>query len=173
MFFPDPSHYILLIALRTKTFIWCNGPSCCIFIVNALQSRRVTSPCLLGIVNLTQEVANEMKGELGLAQEFLELIDSWARIKEEKQAAVVDANLMEMITFIVTTFALDQAETQNFATRKAAKLLNALSIQVAKGLLQQAARRHRQPKRKTNTCSFDWLEITTGTSYHQSRSRIS
>ena len=58
-----------------------------------------------------QKAEQERKERLDKVQKFLELTDSWAKRKGEKQAAAVVATLMEKITPVITVFAVDQAET--------------------------------------------------------------
>ena len=50
---------------------------------------------------------------MGIAQELIELIDSQAKSKGEKQAAAVVVTLLENITPVTTAFAVDQAEATN------------------------------------------------------------
>ena len=65
-----------------------------------------------------QKAEQQRKERLDVVQEFLELTDSWAKSKGEKQAAAVVATLMEKTTPVITAFAVDQTEVANLPSKK-------------------------------------------------------
>ncbi|KHJ31164.1 putative eka-like protein [Erysiphe necator] len=60
---------------------------------------------LHSIVAAMEQAENERKERLALAQEFLELIDTWAKAKEDTYAAALVVPFIQKIAPIVTSFA--------------------------------------------------------------------
>ncbi|KHJ33480.1 putative eka-like protein [Erysiphe necator] len=67
-------------------------------------------PSLLSIANAMQQVEKERRGRMGLAQEFLEIIDAWAKGKTGTKTEAIIVPLIQKLAPTVTAFATGAVE---------------------------------------------------------------
>ncbi|KHJ31413.1 putative eka-like protein [Erysiphe necator] len=67
-------------------------------------------PSLLSIANAMQQLETERRERMGLAQEFLEIIDAWAKGKTGTKAEAIIVPLIQKIAPTVTAFATGAVE---------------------------------------------------------------
>lgn len=115
-------------------------------------------PSLLGIAAALEQSENQRKQRLGLAQEFLGMIDAWAKTKAGTEAASLLAPFIESVSPIVTAFAIGNARNSESLCKTPYPTTNAITTAVPRVTKMAEKPNHALPAKPKENNS-PWVTI--------------